>query len=816
VSTQRIAVTDGTYVDADPGQTSPDATWTPIKLPVDVHRQLVAEQRIDDPDHGDANHACVWVQDRAWWFRFLLPDLEVGDDSDLSVVLDRVDTQATVWLDDTLLGSHANAFRPATFALPTQLSGATLVVRIDPPPRDDDGSYTTAPDRLRKPAYAYGWDFAPVRPSIGIGSVTVVRRDRAAIDYVDVRTVSVADPARVAVRVDSSAVGSTVASVRLKVTDPDGNVVATASGDAGARLDLEVAAPRLWWTSDRGRPDRYELTSELLVDGEVVDTDVRRIGIRTIELDRSPDPTGGEYFRFILNGEPVASVGANWVPCGMSTAAPDDVRTVALLTLARDAGMSMLRIWGGGYYETDAFYETCDELGLLIWHDFMFANREYPQDEEYLTEIAEEATHQVRRLVSHPCLALWCGNNEIEAIAAIYEWPEPRVSPKVFYDVLPAAVSTYSDSPYVGSSPCEFNDHDKGDRHNWQVWHGVDANPTPATRACMDWYPTATWPALDEPGTKAYVAVAHPRRYLDDVTRFASEYGLCSYSSFETLEKWLDPEALRINHEQLLERSRPGRFGPYNKVEIFLDATVGIPDNLPDYVRATQLMQAEGIKLGTEHFRRLWPICSGELLWQLHDCWPSISWSLIDTDLRPKPAWYYTRRFYSPLLASVKPVDGGVELWLTNNGHESFAETFEVVTTTFGGDVLWSAEVVGRSEPGTSQAVTGWSLEEIKAGPSSYLTAVSPTTGNRHFFTDVVDMERAVPQVEVTQRRDGDRLDVTVSADSLALMVTVAAGDARFDDNCFDLHSVHHPAGKPRTVTAYGVPADATVTVKSS
>jgi beta-mannosidase len=684
-------------------------------------------------------------------------------------------------------------------------------VRIDPPEPDEDGTYEKRAAVLRKPAYGYGWDFAPVRPSIGIGSITLVRRDRAAIDYVDVRTISTADPAQVAVTVDATSIGDRAATIRLQLTDPDGNVVATSDGTSGSAMTLEVVSPRLWWTNDRGVPSRYTLRSELLVDDEVVDTDERRIGIRTIALDESPDPDGGQHFRFVLNGEPVASLGANWAPSGMSAAAPDDDRARRYLTLARDAGMSMLRIWGGGYYETDAFYDTCDSLGILIFHDFMFANREYPQDEKYLAEIEREATHQVRRLVSHPCIALWCGSNEIEAVAAINEWPEWRVSPALFYGVLPRVVAAHSDLSYIASSPNEFNAHDKGDRHNWQVWHGVDVNPDPATRASMDWYPTTDRPALDDPATKAFVEVAHPRNYLRDVTRFASEYGLGSYSWYSTLEKWLDPEALQIGHPQLLKRSRPGRFGPHNKVEIFLDATVGVPDNLPEYVRATQLMQAEGIKLGTEHFRRLWPVCSGELLWQLNDCWPAISWALVDTELRPKPAWYYTRRFFSPLLASVKPVDGGVELWATNNGRDSFDELFEVRTTTFTGDVLWSAEVGGRCPPGTSHAVAGWSLEEVKASPSSYLTVASATTRNRHLFTDVVGMERTVPQVAVRQSRDGDRLEVTVSADALALMVTVTAGDATFDDNCFDLHP-----GKPHTVTARGVAADATVEVAAS
>jgi beta-mannosidase len=807
MATQRFAVTDGEYVDADPRQSLPDTSWVPITLPLDVHRQLVADRRIDDPDLGDRNEECAWVQDRSWWFRFPLQDA----DGDLALVLDRVDTQATVWLDGALLGSHASVFRPARFALPSSLRGATLIVRVDPPAADEDGTYEKRAATLRKPAYGYGWDFAPVRPSIGIGSITVVRRDRAEIDYVDVRTLSVADPARVAVRVDASTVADESAAVRLELRDPDGKLAASSETAAGETVELEVANPQLWWTHDRGAPARYELTCELLVDGQVVDTDVRKVGIRTITLDQSPDPDGGQHFRFIINGDAVASLGANWAPSGMSAAAPDDERARRYLTLARDAGMSMLRIWGGGYYETDVFYETCDSLGILVFHDFMFANREYPQDADYLAEIEREATHQVRRLVSHPCMALWCGSNEIEAVAAINDWPEWRVSPALFYGVLPRVVAAHSDLSYIASSPNELNAHDKGDRHNWQVWHGVDVNPDAATRACMDWYPSTDRPALDDPATRAFVEIAHPRNYLRDTTRFASEYGLGSYSWYATLEKWLDPEALQIDHPQLLKRSRPGRFGPHNKVEIFLDATVGIPDNLPAYVRATQLMQAEGIKLGTEHFRRLWPICSGTLLWQLNDCWPAISWALVDTELRPKPAWYYTRRFYAPLLASVKPVDGGVELWLTNNSHETFDEDFEVRTTTFAGTPLWAAEAGGRSEPGTSRAIASWSLDEAHASLSSYLTVTSPTARNRHFFTDVVEMERTVPEVEVRQVRDGDRLDVTVRSAALALMVTVTAGDARFDDNCFDLHP-----GQPRTITAHGVASDATVEVAAS
>ncbi|HVT64615.1 MAG TPA: glycoside hydrolase family 2 protein [Mycobacteriales bacterium] len=811
MTTARFAVSDGRYVDADPAQDLVDvlgedtaAGLLPISLPADVHRQLLADGRIADPDRGDHNEECFWVQDRAWWFRFSLPDVEADESNEVSLIIDRLDTQATVWLNGAPLGTHANAFRPARFDLPTQLRNATLTVRIDPPAKDEEGSeseYATAAARLRKPCYAYGWDFAPVRPSIGIGSITVVQRDRGSIEYVDFRTVSIADSAKVTVNVDAVAVAGKAATVRLELRDPDANVAVVGSGSTGSSITLQVPRPKLWWTHDRGEPALYTLRTDLVVDGEVVDTDVRRVGIRTIELDQSADTIGGQHFRFILNGEAVASLGANWAPSGLSAAAPDDTRAHRYLTLARDAGMSMLRIWGGGYYETDLFYELCDELGILIFHDFMFANREYPVDEDYLAEVEREATHQVRRLVSHPCMALWCGSNEIEAVAAIYEWPELRVSAALFHALLPRVVAANSDLGYIGSSPCEFNAHDKGDRHNWQVWHGVDVDPSPETRAAMDWYPTTDRASLDDPMTKAYVAIAHPRRYLDDVTRFVSEYGLGSYCWYSTLEKWLDPEALQIDHPQLFKRSRPGRFGPFNKVEIFLDAMVGVPADLPSYVRATQLMQAEGIKLGTEHFRRLWPICSGELLWQLNDCWPSISWALVDTELRPKPAWYYTRRFFAPFLASVKPVDGGVELWLTNNGRVDIDEDLTIRTTSFTGDVLWSAQISARSEANTSRAVGTWSLEEIEAGASSYLTVAGRTTSNRHFFTDVVEMERTTPPIDVDVTRSGDRLDVTVGSDALALMVTVTAGDALFDDNCFDLHPGH-----PRTVTAYGVP----------
>ena len=227
MSTQRIPITSGQYVDTDlTAEHAADAAWSTISLPVDVHRQLLADGRIADPDFGDNNKACEWVQERSWWFRFPLPD----DDGDLTLVLDRLDTRATVWLDGELLGSHANAFRPAAFPLPDALSGATVTVRIDPPAPDADGSYNTAAEHLRKPCYGYGWDFAPCRPSIGIGSVTVVRRDRAAIDCVNFRTLSLSDVARVAVTVAATEFGDADTTVRVQLVDPSGTVVATGDG----------------------------------------------------------------------------------------------------------------------------------------------------------------------------------------------------------------------------------------------------------------------------------------------------------------------------------------------------------------------------------------------------------------------------------------------------------------------------------------------------------------------------------------------------------------------------------------------------------
>src|SRR3954451_9098527 len=368
----------------------------------------------------------------------------MGAGERLRLVFHGLDTFATLWLDGEPLGRHANMFRPAALAVPPgEHEGA---MRLDPPAAhagpDLPGQW--APNDharvwMRKAQFGFGWDWGPRLPTIGLWRPVELRRERrAAIAGVRVDTLDRAGLVRVCVDVDAFA-GSPEVTVRL------GDVEAVCEGTAY----LEVPAPRLWWTHDLGDPSLYDLRVEL----EDADSRDLRVGLRTIELDQSPDAAepGTRFFRFVLNGVPVFARGANWIPADSFVGAIRPERYAHLVAEARAANMNMLRVWGGGLYEHDAFYAECDRLGVLVWQDFMFACGMYPEALE--AEVEAEARHQVARLRTHPSLALWCGNNENQWIHERAN-PGEHVSGELFYaQTLPRVVGELDSTPYCRARP---------------------------------------------------------------------------------------------------------------------------------------------------------------------------------------------------------------------------------------------------------------------------------------------------------------------------------------------------------------------------
>jgi beta-mannosidase len=803
------------------------ADWIDVTVPGDVRAALVAAGRLADPDRDATDAESAWVDDLEWWYRFDLPaPSELRSDESVVLRFDGIDTFATVYVDGVVQATSTNMFRTVEVdvtAIVATPGRHVVAVRIEPPwarlhldsARGFDDRRNGPRPHVRKAQFGYGWDFAPNQPSIGLWRpVTLRRRQAAWLESVRFQTLRL-DGSDAVVAVDAF-VGGSGGRVVVRLSDPTGREVLAADAPVVggvARIAAIVVDAQLWWPHSHGTPTLHDLHVELVDDERVVDSHDSRVGIRTAVLDESPDPDapGKRFFRFVVNGRPIFAKGANWVPSDIAVGCVDAARYRPLLEMACAANMNMVRIWGGGVYEHDAFYEICDELGVLVWQEFMFACYEPPdEDDDWLADIRAEATDQVRRLRSHPCIVLWCGNNEIEAIAMIND-PTLARSPaaRIFYEVLPQVVAAEDGVlGYVPTSPMLGNGSDQADRHNWDVWHALAARQGDVATGLDDetaWFVVGVPLGVDSVAGQTMARGMSADQYLTDMSPFPSEFGLRSMPARPTLERWIDAEHLDLHDAQITLRNRDN-LGPTDKIELAASLVAGRIETLDDLIDLGQFTQAEGLKLGCEYFRRRWPHCGGELIWQLNDCWPAPTWSLIDHAGRGKGALAYAARFYAPVLASfVAEADGGASLWVTN---DLDVEVHDVLTVRLhhlkGGD-LWTRDVTFTAAPSSSAPVASWSAGEIDAGPDRALLVTcrdDQIPANRMFFVQPKDLVRGTPNVTTGFMRGEDgRVALTFTADAYALFVHALAEDpsVRFDDNYFDL-----AVGEKRTITSLG------------
>jgi len=777
--------------------------WTRVDVPGDVHTALVAAGRIEDPFYDRNEDACAWMEEREWWYRlsFAGPEAPAAEER-LRLVLHGADTYATVFLNGHELGRHENMFREVAFDVTGQVRpGAEnlLAVRFDPPlqhagARDPEQWSSTPAERvwMRKAQFGFGWDWGPRLPTIGLWRPVELRTElRAALTRVNFSTLAIGRAALVEVDIEAERfAGEGELAATIELGSPGGPparaTVTLRNGRATAHLSLED--PPLWWTHDLGEPALHDLRVGLFAGGEEVDVRERRVGVRTLELDQRPDPDepGTRFFRFVLNGVGIFARGANWIPADSFVGAIGADRYERLIEDARDAHMNMLRVWGGGIYEHDLFYDLCDRHGLLVWQDFMFSCAAYPEA-PLAAEVELEARSQVARLAAHPSLALWCGNNENQWIHDM-QFPErrgERVPGSLFYDeILPRVVEALDPrTPYWPGSPFGGNDHnarEEGDAHNWEVWHGQ------SRRRFGD-------EAVGEP-TPERVAFT---RYAEDEGRFISEFGVLAAPDRETLRRWI-PAGQLAHHSAAMDHHTKDT--PKNKIDMLLESVTGVAEDLDEFVDFSMIAQAEALKFGIEHFRRRAPHCSGALVWQLNDCWPVLSWALLDYHGFGKAGYYAVRRAFAPVLASFKVEPDSVELWVTNDTGAPVSDTARVRLGRFSGAVLAEEHVEFAVDAHSSRCVHRWAPGALPGAPDRYLSVRTGTSPpNRHFFAAIKDLEREPPRLEhVFEAVEGGReLSVRLRAETYAYFVHLAHPDerVRFSDNYLEL-----APGEERTV----------------
>jgi beta-mannosidase len=788
-----------------------DSGWIPVDVPGDVHTALIESGRLPDPYYDRNELKCSWVEDREWWYRltFSGPRDPLQPGERLQLVFDGLDTFATIWLNGHELGNHKNMFRPAVFDVTAQLGVGrrnTLSLCFDRP-LDHCGDLLNAPTSswmppraaMRKAQFGFGWDWGPRLPTVGIWrEVELRRRKLAAIAGVRFATLEIdgeSGRALVCVTVEAehfAGDGPFQATATLRapgdnswaavVAERAVTLVNSADG-LHAAVYFSIDDAQLWWTHDLGEPSLYLLQVDLKHGSTVLDSVTEEVGIRTIALDQSPDQQepGTRFFTFILNGVPVFARGTDWIPADSFVGAITPERYAKILAMARDGNNTMLRVWGGGIYEHEAFYDACDRLGILVWQDFMFACAAYPEDDAMVVEVEAEARYQVERLRNHPSLAIWCGNNENQWIYDKINWQDPasHVPGHLYYSrTLPEAVAAYDGhTPYWPGSPYGGSDHNSmedGDRHNWDVWHG-DRPRRFGQQPQGDHSPEG-------------VSFVH---YAEDTGRFISEFGMHAAPVFETLRRNVPADQL-FHHSDSMDHHN--KDNPKDKGDNLMATTTGLPRDLQEYVDFSMIAQAEGLKLGVEHFRRRFPHCSGALVWQLNDCWPVLSWSVLDYYGFGKAGYYYLQRAYAPVIATLKTqADGGVELWITNNSRDEVSDTAVVQLGTFDGESVWRENVRYHLPSATSRPVAQWPARQVNGSPRHYMATRSATgafPSNRTFFCAIKDMERPPAEVDVaTAALDAHTLDLRLTSRTFAYFVhlVVPFEDTVFSDNYFDL-----------------------------
>ncbi|MFI7216562.1 glycoside hydrolase family 2 protein [Micromonospora maritima] len=643
----------------------------PATVPGCVHTDLLAAGLIPDPYLDDNENQLTWIGRTDWVYQTTFRH-EPGGDDRVDLACAGLDTVATVTLNGVEVGRTENQHRSYRFDVRSLLRPGdnTLAVRFDSPYRYAEAHRDRLGDRpnaypepfhfIRKTACNFGWDWGPTVVTAGIWQQIGLHAWSTA-RLATVRPLVTVDGGvgRVELHVEVERVRDEPLTVHARVAGVAAEV-AVPAGERSAVLTLTVPDPALWWPVGYGEQPLHDLDVTLrAADGRDLDAVSRRIGFRSVRLDTTPD-AHGTPFTLHVNDVPIFVKGVNWIPDDAFPNRVTRARLAQRFDQALGANVNLLRIWGGGRYESDDFYELADEAGLLVQQDFLFACAAYPEEEPFRTEVEAEAREQVTRLAGHPSLVLWTGNNENIWGWHDWDWQEPlagRTWGRGYYlELLPATVGEldptvpyWPGSPWSGSDDIHPNDPAHGTMHIWDVWNDDDYT-----------------------------------KYREYVPRFVAEFGYQAPPAYATLRRAISDEPLAhdspgmAHHQKAADGDR--------KLQRGLDAHLPPPADFDDWHYLTQLNQARAIQLGVEHFRSHRPVCTGTIVWQLNDCWPVTSWAAVDGDGRRKPLWYALRRAYADRLLTVQPRDGGLALVAVNETGQTWTGPATVTRLTLAGE----------------------------------------------------------------------------------------------------------------------------------
>jgi beta-mannosidase len=774
--------------------------WMDATVPGCVQTDLLKAGIISDPYFQDNEKNLQWIGETGWEYQktFLLEDTLFAA-RHIELICEGLDTYANVYLNDSLIIVADNMFRTwfSDVKYLLRIGANSLRIQFPSVVELNKDRYGKLPYKLpgdertvcRKAAYQFGWDFGPTFITMGIWRPIYLRTwmhmNVLGVQYVQNKlTDSVAKMTGVYYLL-SSLSDSSVIDISTDGQELIRKKVAIAKGLNIIKVNFDIKNPTRWWTNELGEPHLYSLKHTISFADRFVGEGVTKIGLRTLELYLDQDQVG-QTFKFVLNGIPVFMKGANYIPQDNFLTRVTDSAYRSIIKSAKDAHMNMLRVWGGGIYENDIFYNLCDENGILVWQDFMFANAMYPGGKDFFQNVQAEATQNVVRLRNHPCIALWCGNNEIDEGWQNWGWQKKyKITPEdsvqmlthyglIFQSMLPGIVERFDTlRPYIPSSPQYGWGHPEslkeGDSHYWGVWWGK------------------------EPFSN----------YKKKVGRFMSEFGFQGFPDIETIRRFTLP-ADRVPTSEAMKSHEKNPEG-FAIIDEYLKRDYKTPKDFNSYDYVSQLLQAEGMKTAIEAYRRAMPTCMGSLFWQFNDCWPGITWSARDYFGKKKAFFYWLKDLYAPVLISPVQEEGMLKIYVVSDKINALPADIQLRLVDFAGNDLWKStfpvDIPGNLSKVCLMTSLGSIIPDLDKKKSMLITELyvgkDTLARNIMYFTEPKNLALETPDIQRTITETENGYLITLSTDKLAKNVMLYSSfKGEYSDNFFDL-----VPGYPKKVT---------------
>ncbi|TCI85404.1 beta-mannosidase [Tenacibaculum sp. M341] len=785
-----------------------DSEWKNATVPGTVHTDLLANKEIKDPFYRLNEHDVQWIDKEDWEYKtnFSVTEEELSNEN-IELEFKGLDTYAKIFVNDSLILETDNMFRSYKVDVKPYVKKETneLRVLLISPIKEGikkhdaiDYNITVSDNDLaeigkveenkkvsifsRKAGYHFGWDWGPRLVTSGIWRPVILRSwNSFKIDDVFIQQKSIDTKAslnaKIALNVNKPFEKSTI-EVFVNNQPVKKEEHTLKSGMNSINIPFEIENPELWWPNGMGKQHLYNVDIKISADKHS-DSFSHKVGLRTVELITEKDSIGSSFY-FKVNGKPTFMKGANYIPQDIFLPRVDKSNYEHILQSAKDANMNMIRVWGGGVYEHQDFYKLCDEKGLLVWQDFMFACAMYPGDDNFLESVKQEAIDNVKRLRNHTSIALWCGNNEVLSAWERWGWKQQteekqskekaeivwKAYTDIFHKVLPEVVEKYdADRRYWASSPSSElgvpESHTDGDAHYWGVWWGKEPF----------------------------------ENYNVKIPRFMSEFGFQSFPELSTVNKYALPEDHDIFSEVMKSHQRSSIGN--GTIEEYMLRHYKKPKDFESFLYVSHLLQAYGISTGIEAHRKNRARCMGSLYWQINDCWPVASWSSIDYFGKWKALHYGVKKSFKKTIVSFDKQEDDIAVVIATDSLQDLNTNLTIQLLNFNGEELksWKKDILVKAN--SSETYIKLSKKELDLFKdkfnNSFLQATLSTNNNiiddKQFF--IVPFKELVlpdPEISFSVTENNDSYSITIENKKLAIGVFAAGNfDENFSDNYFNL-----------------------------